>query len=56
MKKIKVQFYGITAMGCGCYASVIVPEDYTMNQLVQAIKNAGYTAFRTETMKRIVEI
>ena len=53
MKTMKVQFYGITTMGCGCYASVIVPEDYTMNQLVTAIRNAGY---RTNTMKVLVEI
>lgn len=53
----KVRFYGITKdYGCGVYASVILPEDYTMNQLVQAIKTAGYIAFRTETMKILVEI
>ena len=52
----QVQFYGITAMGCGCYASVILPEDYSMNMLVKAIKAAGYVAFRTATMKVLVEI
>ena len=54
---MKVKFYGITKeYGCGVYASVILPEDYTMNQLVQAIKAAGYSAFRTETMKVLVDI
>ena len=52
----KVQFYGITESGCGCYASVIVPEDYTMNQLVNAVKAAGYIGFRTNTMNVIVYI
>jgi hypothetical protein len=52
----RVHFYGITESGCGCYASVAVPEESTMNQIVQAIKAAGYTAFRLESMKVIVEI
>lgn len=44
---------------CGAFiqsASVTVPKDYTMNQLVTAIRNAGYISFMTATMKRLVEI
>lgn len=44
---------------CGAYiqnAMVVVPEDYTMNQLVTAIKNAGYISFMTRTMRTLVEI
>ena len=37
-------------------AAVEVPEDYTMNQLVTAIKNQGYTSFTTRTMKTLVKI
>ena len=54
---IKVYFYGITEMGCFIKnAMVVVPEDYTMNQLVKAIKENGYKAFMLDTMKRFVEI
>lgn len=44
---------------CGAYiqnAMVIVPEDYTMNQLITAIKNAGYVSFMTRTMRTLFEI
>lgn len=44
---------------CGAYiqnAMVVVPEDYTMNQLVTAIKNAGYVRFMTNSMRTLVEI
>lgn len=53
----KVYFTGITEMGC-CIknACVIVNEDYTMNQLVLAMKNAGYTMFMLQSMKRFVKI
>ena len=44
-------------MGCCIYnAMVVVPEDYTMNQLVKAIKENGYKAFMLNTMKRFVNI
>ena len=57
MKMIKVYFTGITEMGCCIYgASVFVPEDYTMNQMVQAIKEAGYKMFMLNTMKRFVAV
>lgn len=54
---ITVYFDG--QLECGAYiqnAKVILPEDYTMNQLVTAIKNAGYVSFMTRTMKILVEI
>lgn len=57
MKNIKVYFDG--TLECGAHiqgAMVIVPEDYTMNQLVTAIREAGYITFRTETMNRAVSI
>ena len=47
----------ITDMGCAVYASIKVSEDYTMNEVVKAVKNRGFKAFRiVETMKRFVEI
>lgn len=53
----KVYFYGITEMGCCIQnACVFVPNDYTMNQLVTAIKEAGYKAFKLNTMRIFVEI
>lgn len=53
----RIYFTGITEMGC-CIknAMVVVPEDYTMNQLVKAIKDNGYKAFMLATMKRFVNI
>ena len=53
----KVYFEG--QLACGAYvknASVIVPEDYTMLQLVTAIKNKGYINFMTTTMRILVDI
>lgn len=53
----KVYFDGITEMGCVIKnAMVVVPEDCTMNQMVNAIKANGYKMFMLETMKRFVEI
>lgn len=37
-------------------AMVIVPEDYTMNQLVTAIRSAGYVSFMTKAMRTLVKI
>lgn len=54
---MKVYFNGQTKNGSFIYdAMVTVPEDYTMNQLVKAIRNAGYISFMTATMKRLVKI
>lgn len=53
----RIYFTGITEMGCCIQnAMVVVPEDYTMNQMVQAIKAAGYKMFMLNTMKRFVEV
>lgn len=47
----------ITDMGCVVYGSIKVSEDYTMNEVVKAVKNRGFKAFRIiATMKRFVKI
>jgi hypothetical protein len=56
-RKIKVYFDG--ELECGAYiknAMVIVNEDYTMLQLVTAIKEAGYKTFMTDTMRRLAKV
>ena len=56
-KTIKVYFNGVLNCGAFIYgACVEVPEEYTMNQLVTAIKNAGYKQFMTDTMKRLAYV
>ena len=53
----KVYFDGITEMGCVIKnAMVVVSEDYTMNQMVKAIKDNGYKMFKLDSMKRFVEV
>ena len=37
-------------------AKVTIQEDFTMNQLVKEIKEAGYISFMLPTMKRLVRI
>lgn len=55
MKTLDIQ--AITRMGCVVYASIEVPEDYTMNQVVNEVKRAGYKEFRlVDTMKRFVKV
>ena len=54
---IKVYFDGV--LECGAYimgADVVVPENYGMAQLVRAIKQAGYKAFKLDTMRVLVKI
>lgn len=54
---IKVYFDGV--LECGSYimgADVEVPENYGMGQLVRAIKQAGYNAFKLDTMRVLVKI
>lgn len=47
-----VYFNGITEMGSTIQnARVIVSEDCTMRQLVNAIKDQGYVMFQLPTMK-----
>lgn len=53
----RIYFEGITEMGCVIQnAMVVLPEDWTMYQLVKAIKENGYKMFRLSTMRRFVEI
>ena len=55
MKILNIQ--AVTEMGCVVYASIKVPEDYTMNQVVNEVKRAGYKEFRLlDTMKRFVRV
>lgn len=56
MTNIEIQ--AITAeFGCTVYATITVSEDYTMNEIVKAVRNRGYKAFRIiNTMKRFVEV
>ena len=43
--------------GCVAYASIHVPEDYTMNDVIRACQRRGFTRFRlTDTMKRFVDV
>lgn len=57
MKTIEVYFNGVLECGAFIYgAKVTVPEDYTMIELVTAIKNAGYKRFMTNTMKRLANV
>ena len=54
---IKVYFDGV--LECGAYimgADVVVPEYYGMGQLVRASKQAGYKAFKLDTMRVLVKI
>lgn len=54
---VKVYFNG--QLECGAFiqnACVILNEDYTMLQLVTAIKEQGYKSFMTNTMNRLVKI
>ena len=37
-------------------AVVFVPEDYSMNQLVLAIKEEGYASFKLQSMRCFVKI
>lgn len=52
-----IQIQAITEMGCVVYTSIKVSDDYTMNEVVKAVRNSRYKAFRlVDTMKRFVEI
>lgn len=54
---IKIYFPGITEYGSCIYDAVVfVPEDYTMNQLVLAIKEEGYASFKLQSMRCFVKI
>ena len=54
---IKVYFNGVLEYGAYIQgADVEVPENYTMFQLVMAIKEAGYKRFMTETMRTMANV
>lgn len=43
--------------GSVVYTSITIPEDYTMNMVVDEVKRLGYKAFRLiDTMKVFVEV
>ena len=57
----ELYFDGELSLTCGgsAYiqgAKVIVPDDATMNQIVTAIRKAGYISFMLPTMNRLVRI
>ena len=58
LKMKKVYFDGVTDK-YGAYvqgACVTVSDDYTMTELVRAIKAAGYKAFMTSNMSRLAKV
>ncbi len=57
MKFIKVYFNGQLKSGAFIQdAFVYVNEDYTMTQLVTAIKEVGFISFMTGNMRKLVKI
>ena len=56
MKKIyfcgETDKYGAYVQG----ASVTVSDDYTMTELVRAIKNAGYATFMLDGMRKLAKV
>lgn len=47
----------ITEMGCCVYTEIKLPEDYTMNMVVNEVKRLGYQSFRiVDTMKRFAHV
>lgn len=54
---IKIYFTDITEYGSCIYDVVVfVSEDYTMNQLVLAIKEEEYASFKLQSMRCFVKI
>lgn len=54
MRTLKIQ--AITEMGATVYTSICVSEDYTMNEVVRAVKASRYQYFRlVDSMKRFVK-
>lgn len=54
MRTLEIQ--AITEMGCVVYASIKVSNDYTMNEVVRAVRGQRYKAFRLDSMKVFVSI
>lgn len=52
----KVYFEGQTIEGAYIRTFIMMNEDYTMNQLVSAIKTRGFINFMTSTMNILVTI
>lgn len=54
----KVYIQAITGTyGCCVYTEINLPEDYTMNQVVNEVRRLGFRAFRIlDTMKRFVNV
>lgn len=57
-KMIEVYVQAVTKeYGCVVYTEVRVPEDYTMNEMVNELRREGFKQFRiVETMKRFANI
>lgn len=56
-KTVRVYFDGQRESGAYVQnAMVVLNEDWTMGQLVRAIKESGYVSFCLDTMKRLVRI
>lgn len=57
MDMTKLYIQAITEMGCCVYTEINLPEDYTMNMVVEEVKRCGYKQFRiVDTMKRFVSV
>lgn len=57
-RKMKEVFFN-GVLNCGAFiygASVTVREDYTMSEIVKAIKAAGYKEFMLDGMKRLAKV
>lgn len=57
----EIYFEGELSLTCGgsSYVQgtrVIVPQDPTMNQIVTAIRSAGYISFKLPEMRKLVRI
>lgn len=53
MTKLYIQ--AITEMGACVYTEIRLPEDYTMNMVVNQVKSQRFRAFRlVDSMKRFV--
>jgi len=54
---VEVPIAVVTEMGSHVYTTIKLPEDYTMNMVVQEVKRLGYVSFRlTDAMKKYVHV
>lgn len=57
MKEIRLPVQAVFGHGCIAYASIRVPEDYTMNDIIRECQSRGFTRFRlTDTMRVFVDV